>query len=58
MERGNRNLSAIQEIQEMYDIQVVSIINLDDLMNYLRNREDLVPNLRAVEDYRAQYGIV
>ena len=58
MERGNKGLSAIQEIQEMYDIPVISIINLDNLMSYLRNRDDLVPNLRAVENYRAQYGIV
>ena len=58
MERGNNGLSAIQEIQKMYDIPVISIISLDDLMSYLRDRDDLVLNLRAVESYRAQYGIV
>jgi len=58
MERGNNDLSAIQEIQKMYDIPVISIINLDDLMSYLLDKDDLVFNLRAVESYRAQYGIV
>ena len=58
MERGNENLSAIQEIQNKYDIPVISIINLDNLMDYLRDRNDLALNLRAIEDYRALYGIV
>ena len=58
MEQGNNGLSAIQEIKEMYDIPVISIINLDDVMSYLRGRDDLVLNLRAVESYRAQYGVV
>jgi len=42
----------------MYDIPVISIINLDDVMSYLRGRDDLVLNLHAVENYRAQYGVV
>jgi orotate phosphoribosyltransferase len=58
MEKGNNGLAAIQEIKKMYDIPVISIINLDDVMNYLRGRDDLVLNLRAVENYRAQYGVV
>jgi orotate phosphoribosyltransferase len=58
MEQGNNGLSAIQEIKKMYDIPVISIINLDDVMSYLRGRNDLALNLRAVENYRAQYGIV
>jgi orotate phosphoribosyltransferase len=51
-------LSATQEIQRVYDIPVISIINLDNLMSYLRDKDDLVLNLRAVESYRAQYGII
>ena len=58
MEQGSNGLSAIQEIKKMYDIPVISIINLDDVMNYLRGRDDLMLNLRAVESYRAQYGVV
>ena len=58
MEQWYNGLSAIQEIKKMYDIPVISIINLDDLMTYLRGRDDLVVNLRAVENYRAQYGVV
>ena len=49
MERGSEGLSAAQEVRQIYGIPVVSIINLDNLMNYLQDRDDLVLNLRAVE---------
>ena len=58
MERGSEGLSAAQEVRQIYGIPVISIINLDNLMNYLQDRDDLVLNLRAVESYRAQYGVV
>ena len=58
MEQGSNGLSAIQEIKKMYDIPVISIINLDDVMIYLHGRDDLALNLLAVENYRAQYGVV
>ncbi|MEO7320404.1 MAG: orotate phosphoribosyltransferase [Nitrosospira sp.] len=57
MERGHGELSATQEIQNTYKIQVSSIINLKDIANYLRERKNLGNNLRAVESYRAQYGV-
>lgn len=58
MERGNTGLSAIQEIQRMYDIQVISIINLNDLIDYLKDRNDMALNLSAVESYRSRYGVI
>jgi orotate phosphoribosyltransferase len=57
MERGNGELSATQEIQHGYGIQVTSIVNLEDITNYLRRRKNLEHNLRAVESYRRQYGV-
>ncbi len=57
MERGSGELSATQEIQNTYGIQVSSIISLKDIANYLRERKNLESNLRAVESYRAQYGV-
>jgi orotate phosphoribosyltransferase len=57
MERGNGMLSATQEVQQVYGIKVVNIINLDDILSYLRNRKDLARHLHAVEDYRSRYGI-
>ena len=57
MERGIGELSAVQEVQQMHGLSVTSIINLDDLVEYLRNHPELEQYLPAVERYRAQYGI-
>jgi orotate phosphoribosyltransferase len=57
MERGNGELSATQEVQHIYGIQVASIVNLRDITNYLQNKKNLGSSLRAVESYRAQYGV-
>lgn len=57
MERGEGALSATQEVQEVYGMKVVSIIDLEDILDYLRAHEELEQHLHAVEDYRKQYGI-
>lgn len=57
MERGIGELSAVQEVQQMHGLSVTSIINLDDLVEYLRNHPELAPYLQAVQRYRVQYGI-
>ncbi|SFP49046.1 orotate phosphoribosyltransferase [Nitrosomonas cryotolerans] len=57
MERGSGRLSAVQEVKRNYQIPVVSIIDLDDLVAYLQTNHELAHNLYAVEHYRAQYGI-
>jgi len=57
MERGQGELSAVQEVNLMHQIPVVSIANLDDLVAYLRGHAAMAGNLRAVEIYREKYGI-
>jgi len=57
MERGAGELSAVQEVNRLYGMPVVSVANLDCLLAYLRGREGMGGNLRAVEAYRRQYGI-
>ena len=57
MERGIGELSAVQEVKKMHGLSVTSIINLDDLVEYLQNQPELKHHLRAVERYLAQYGI-
>lgn len=56
-EHGQNTLSAIQEVEAEHNIPVVSIICLDDLLNYLQNNTELVEYLPAVECYRQQYGV-
>jgi len=58
MERGTGALSAVQEVRSQFGIPVVSIASLDDLLAYLRAREGMAQQLRAVERYRKEYGVI
>jgi orotate phosphoribosyltransferase len=57
MERGQGELSAVQEVQHNYGIAVVSIATLDDLLGYLQNEAEMVQNLHTVRLYRDTYGV-
>jgi orotate phosphoribosyltransferase len=57
MERGQSELSAAQEVQRNYDIPIISIATLDDLLGYLRDEGGRVQNLTAVQSYRDRYGV-
>lgn len=57
MERGQRELSATQEVQQHYGIPVVAIATLDDLLAYLQDDVVMVQNLHAVQSYRDRYGV-
>ena len=57
MERGQGELSAVQEVRQSYDIPVVSIAALDDLLGYLQDQPEMVQNLQAVQSYRDRYGV-
>lgn len=59
MEKGQNNLSAIQEVQAEYNIPVKSIINLDDIINFLATSqfEQADKFLQAMQNYRSKYGI-
>jgi len=56
-ERGQGELSAIQEVERDFGTKVVSIIGLNDLINYLQDKPELAAHLDAVTAYRAQYGV-
>jgi orotate phosphoribosyltransferase len=57
MERGQGPLSATQEVEQTYQIPVISIATLDDLMAYLSGRPEMARELQGVSRYRQQYGI-
>ncbi len=56
-EWGQSELSAAQEVQRNYDIPVISIATLDDLLGYLQAEGGRVQNLAAVQSYRNRYGV-
>ena len=57
MERGQGELSAVQEVQNSYGIPVISIATLDDLLGYLQEEAEMVQNLNATQSYRDKYGV-
>ena len=57
MERGIGALSAVQEIERSYNIPVISIATLDDLVSYLESDPGYSGDLEAVSRYREQYGV-
>jgi orotate phosphoribosyltransferase len=56
MERGSGPLSAAQEVQQIYQIPVLSIADLDDLVACLASRGGMARELQTVARYRHQYG--
>ncbi|MDM1716617.1 orotate phosphoribosyltransferase [Thiopseudomonas alkaliphila] len=56
-ERGKGELSAIQEVERDFKMPVISIVSLDQVLQYLAENEELKQHLPAVEAYRAEYGI-
>ncbi|VAW97744.1 Orotate phosphoribosyltransferase [hydrothermal vent metagenome] len=56
-EKGKAELSAIQEVEQQYNIPVVSIIKLTDLIEYIKDKPEYAQYLPSVEAYREKYGI-
>jgi orotate phosphoribosyltransferase len=47
----------VQEVQRDNGIPVISIADLAGLVRYLDDAPELVSHKRAIEQYRAQYGV-
>ena len=56
-ERGQGELSAIQEVERDFAMPVVSIVSLTQVLEYLADDAQLKQYLPAVQAYREQYGI-
>ncbi|PHR63231.1 MAG: orotate phosphoribosyltransferase [Idiomarina sp.] len=56
-EKGKGELSAIQEVERDYNAQVISIVQLNDVIEYLKDSPDLAQYLDKVTAYRAEYGV-
>lgn len=56
-ERGKGELSAIQEVEQQYNIPVISIVCLDDIISYLQESEGNADTVTKIQSYRQQYGV-
>ncbi|NOQ69321.1 MAG: orotate phosphoribosyltransferase [Gammaproteobacteria bacterium] len=56
-EKGKSELSAIQEVNRDYGIDVFSIITMADLIDYLAGHDSFAQHLEAMRIYRSEYGV-
>jgi len=57
-ERGQGPFSAVQELRESLGIPVISIVQLDDLIDILEESSEYEQFLQPVLSYRKQYGVI
>jgi orotate phosphoribosyltransferase len=57
-ERGQGPYSAVQELKQSLDIPVISIVQLDDLIDILEESSEYEEFLAPVLSYRKQYGVI
>lgn len=55
-ERGQGDLSAIQEVEHSLGVRVESIVGMTDIIDYLRGHNDKKHELAAMEAYREHFG--
>jgi orotate phosphoribosyltransferase len=55
-EKGNGDMSAKQELESKYDMQVISIIDLDTLISYSESNSSYEKYVEKLHAYRSQWG--
>ena len=56
-ERGTSSKSAIQEVENQFSIPVISIIDMDDILTYLKSQSDMKTVVKDIKTYRKEYGV-
>lgn len=56
-EKGKGELSAIQEVERDYGATVISIVKLNDVINFVKDSSELQAYLPQITAYREQYGV-
>jgi orotate phosphoribosyltransferase len=56
-ERGQGELSAIQEVERDFNTQVISIVTLADVVAYLSTKKTNADAVASINEYRETYGI-
>jgi orotate phosphoribosyltransferase len=56
-EKGKAEESAIQEVERDYDIPVISIVKLEQVLAYVADQPELKQYAASIEAYRKKYGV-
>lgn len=56
-ERGKHStLSAVKEVEAKWEVPIISVISLDNILAFIDNNTSLLEYASAIKDYRARYG--
>lgn len=56
-ERGTGTRSSVQQVREDLGVEVISVVNLHDIVGWLETRSGAESQLEAMRAYREQYGV-
>ena len=56
-EKGGGDISATQDISHKLNIPILSIITLDNIIEYLASQNTLKKELKSIEKYQKEYGV-
>ena len=56
-EKGQAERSAIQEVEQQFGLSVISIVGLAEVLDYLKEQDQLHEYIEAIAAYRARYGV-
>jgi orotate phosphoribosyltransferase len=56
-EKGKAEESAIQEVERDYGIPVISIVTLEQVLDYVADQSELKQYAESIEAYREKYGV-
>ena len=56
-EKGSGELSAVQEISDDLDVPVISIVTLDEVIEFIAKDESFQKHLENINAYRQEYGV-
>ena len=56
-EKGKGEISAIQEVNDKFSIPTLSIITLENIVEYLQYDDQFNKELLAIQNYRKEFGI-
>lgn len=56
-EKGRGELSAIQEVEADFGVSVISIVDIDDIIEYLHELQTDQQALASIRQYRESYGV-
>ena len=56
-EKGQAEISAVQEVEEAYNISVIHIIGLDNVIQHIKSTANNPALLNQIDLYRKKYGV-